>query len=97
MKKIKSFLLIAIFSVALSSCYTLQHTVGNGGSGGSSVDQKQWYALWGAVPLNDVNTQQMAGDASDYTIESQIKFVDYIITAFTSVITVSVQTVEVTK
>lgn len=97
MKKIKSFLLIAVFSLALTSCYTLQHTVGNGGSGGTSVEQKQWYALWGAVPLNEVNSQQMAGGASDYTIVSQIKFVDYIISAFTSIITINVQTVEVTK
>lgn len=97
MRKIKSFILIVIFAVAMTSCYTLQHTVGEGARGNSSVEKKQWYALWGAVPLNDVDSKQMAGGAEDYTIKSQVKFVDYVITAFTGVITVSVQTVKVTK
>lgn len=97
MKKIKSVLLLSVIAFALSSCYSLQHTVGEGARGNSTIEKKQWYALWGAVPLNEVDTQDMAKGASDYNIESQIKFVDYIISAFTGVITVTVQTVEVTK
>jgi len=47
--------------------------------------------------LNDVDSQEMAGGAENYTIYTQFEFVDYIITAFTSVVTISVQTVEVQK
>jgi len=97
MKKIKSLLLIALFAFALTSCMTLQHTVGEGARGSSTNEAKQWYALWGAVPLNDVDSKQMADGADDYTIKSQVKFVDYIISAFTSVVTINVQTVSVTK
>jgi hypothetical protein len=39
----------------------------------------------------------MAGGASNYTIESKVKFVDYIISAFTSAVSVNVQTVSVMK
>lgn len=97
MKKVKSLLLVAVMAITFSSCYTLNHTVGNGAQTGVTMQQKQWYALWGAVPLNDVDTKAMAGGATDYNIKSQIKFVDYVISAFTSIVTINVQTVEVTK
>lgn len=99
MKRVKSLLLVALFSLtlALSSCYTLTHTVGDGARGGQVTAQKQWYALWGLVPINNVDTKAMAGGAKDYTIKSQVAFIDYVISAFTSVVTVVVQTVEVQK
>ena len=97
MKKLKSLIIIAVMAISLSSCYTLNHTVGSGPSGNNTVEQKQWYALWGAVPLNDVDSKQMAGGAENYAIKSQFTIIDYIITAFTSVVTISVQTVSVTK
>ena len=97
MKKLKSLLLIVIVAALMQSCYSLQHTVGEGARGNSTKDKKQWYALWGAVPLNEVDTQDMADGATDYTIKSKIKFVDYVITAFAGWLTVTVQSVEVTK
>jgi len=76
---------------------TLTHTVGTGGSAGATVEKKQLYALWGLVPINDVNSKEMAGESANYTIKSQVKFIYYIITAFTSIVTVNVQTVSVIK
>jgi hypothetical protein len=99
MRKFKSLLLIAVFSLslALSSCYTLTHTVGDGARGGQVTAQKQWYALWGLVPINNVDSKAMAGGAENYTIKSEVTFIDYVITFFSSVVTVTVQTVEVQK
>jgi PBP1b-binding outer membrane lipoprotein LpoB len=97
MKKIKSIILVAVMALAMTSCYTLEHTVGTGAQGNSVAKQKQWYALFGAVPINNVDSKQMAGEAENYTIKSQVKFVDYVISAFTNIVTVTVQTVEVKK
>ena len=97
MKKIKALLIVVAFAFAMTSCYSLEHTVGAGAQGNDSTSEKQWYALWGLVPINDVNSQEMAAGAENYTIYSQFEFVDYIITAFTSIVTISVQTVEVVK
>jgi PBP1b-binding outer membrane lipoprotein LpoB len=97
MKKIK-FLFVALsLAVALSSCMTTIHTVGSGAKTGVTVAEKQWYALWGLVPINNVDSKQMAGGASDYTIKVQVKFIDYVISAFTGIVTINVQTVEVKK
>lgn len=99
MKKVKSLLLIAVFALtlALSSCYTMVHTVGDGARGGQVTAQKQWYALYGLVPINNVNSKTMAGGAENYTITTEITFIDYVISAFTSWVTITVQTVEVQK
>jgi hypothetical protein len=99
MKKVKSLLLIAVFALtlALSSCYTMVHTVGDGARGGQVTAQKQWYALYGLVPINNVNSKAMAGGAENYTIKTEVSFIDYVISAFTSVVTIVVQTVEVQK
>jgi PBP1b-binding outer membrane lipoprotein LpoB len=97
MKAKKSFLAIILLVFLLSSCMTLTHVVGNGGSSGVATEQKQWYALWGLVPINQVDSKAMAGGATNYTIKSQVKFLDYVISAFTSIVTINLQTVSVTK
>jgi PBP1b-binding outer membrane lipoprotein LpoB len=97
MKATKSFLAVLFLVLLLSSCMTLTHTVGTGGSTGVKVEQKQWYALWGLVPINHVDSKAMAGGTANYTIQSQVKFVDYIIAAFTEIVTINVQTVTVIK
>lgn len=53
--------------------------------------------LWGLVPLNTVDSKAMAGGASDYTVKSEVSFVDGTITMFASIVTVRVQSVTVQK
>ena len=97
MKTKKSFFAIFLLALLLSSCMTLTHVVGNGATSGVSTEKKQWYALWGLVPINTVDSKAMAGGATSYTIKSQVKFIDYVISAFTSFVTINVQTVSVQK
>ena len=44
----------------LSACSTHTHVVGNGPSKGETVQARQWYILWGLIPLNNVDTNAMA-------------------------------------
>jgi PBP1b-binding outer membrane lipoprotein LpoB len=97
MTKLKSVLVVIAIALTLSSCYTLECAVGKGAQGSSVASKKQWFALWGLVPLKKVDTQALAGGAQDYTIKSQHKFGDYIISTFTGVVTISCLTVEVKK
>ena len=97
MKTIKAFLGIFLLVIFLSSCMSLTHVVGTGASSGVSTEKKQWYALWGLVPINEVDSKAMAGGASNYTIKSKVKFIDYVISAFTSAVSINVQTVVVQK
>lgn len=92
-------LFIAIIAVCfiLTACYTHVHTVGNGPQTYRSATARQWYAVYGLAPINNVDTHAMAGDAADYEIKTQQTFVDSIISMFTSAFTVTCQTVTVTK
>lgn len=97
MKKLKVTLIAILMAFAFTSCMTLNHTVGDGAKTGVEVSAKQWYVLWGLVPLNDVDSKAMASGATDYTITSQYTLVDAIISSITSIVTVNVQTVRVAR
>ncbi len=96
MKKIK-FLSLVLAVCVFSSCYTIKHTVGSGGTSGAQMEKKQWYAVWGLVPINKIDTKAMAAGAENYTITTQHSFVDYVISFFTNIVTINVMTVKVEK
>jgi hypothetical protein len=96
-RKITAILLISAFALFMVGCMTHVHKVGNGAQGFEQMEKRQWYILWGLVPLNDIDTNQMAADAADYTIETQVKPLDVVMNIFTSYITVYSRTVTVKK
>lgn len=97
MKTVKMLSLVLALAFTMSSCFTLEHTVGSGAEGSSTSTSRQWYALWGLVELNDVDSKAMAGGAENYTIKSQRTFVDGLIGIFTGIVTIYPQSVKVTK
>ena len=98
MRKTLSLILATVFvAITISACYTQTHVVGRGAQSGVTETARQWYVLWGLVPINNVDSKGMAGGASDYTITTQDSFLDIIISSFTSVITVACRSVEVKK
>ena len=90
-------LFLLFVMVAASGCAMHSHVIGNGGSGSEVVEERQWYVLWGLVPINDVDTSEMADGATDYTIDTEQSALDVIINIFTSWVTVYSRTVTVTK
>ena len=93
---------LMIFSLLLVGCSTNIHTVGTGPETGMTNVARQYYLFWGLIPLNSVNTNQMARDmqAENYEIQTQLGPVDVAInTASLMVIggLVSSRTVTVTK
>ena len=94
MKKMFSIFLILVFTVA---CSTNIHTIGNGPATGTEEKARQWYILWGLVPLNSVDSNQMAGGSKNYQIKTSATFGDQFIGLFTGAVTISCRTVKVTR
>ena len=78
--------LALVLIVPLTSCFTMTHRVGKGAQGTETVQQGQWFALWGLIPLGETDTQAMAGGATDYDIQTQQSFLDVIINIFTGLL-----------
>ena len=100
MRKLFSMTMIAsllFVMVVASGCAPHIHVVGNGGEGREILEERQWYILWGLVPINDVATAEMAEGATNYTIETEQSALDVIINIVTSIVTVYSRTVTVTK
>ncbi len=84
---------------ALPSCFTFTHTVGRGPQSPTPVvtTQTQWFALWGLVPLDPVDSAALAGPVRDYKVTTKFTLVDVVITAFSSFVTLYRQTVILEK
>lgn len=97
MKKLTSLVAVLVLAASLASCATHVHKIGNGGSGKTTVEARQWYILMGLIPLNDINSAEMAGSSKDYTITTQATFMDIVIGAFTGIVTINCRTVKIDK
>jgi len=95
-------MIMIVSSLFLIGCSTHVHTVGTGPETGMTKVARQYYLLWGLIPLNTVDTNQMAASmkTDNYEIKSQVGLVDGAIN-FASMVTigglVSSRTVTITK
>ena len=96
-KMITKLILLNFFVIFVVSCTTHNHTVGDGSQTGKEISKRQWFVAYGLASLNEVDTNAMAGDATDYDIQTQTSFVDGLINVFTGQITITCRTVTVTK
>ena len=55
----------------LIGCATHVHNIGTGPEIGYKVTARQWYLFYGLVPLNSVDTNEMADSAVNYEIQTQ--------------------------
>lgn len=91
-------LVIGLFlTTTFTACATHQHVIGEGPKTNQKVEERQWYILFGLVPLNNVDTKQIAGGAQNYEIKTQQSALDVIMNIFTGIVTIGSRTVTVTK
>ncbi|MBL8842328.1 MAG: hypothetical protein JNL90_12460 [Planctomycetes bacterium] len=98
----KSFLRLAAplaLCALLPGCFTFTHTVGRGPQGPTPqvTEETQWFALWGLVPLDPVDSAALTGPVRDYRVTTKFTLVDVVITAFSSFVTLYRQTIVVEK
>jgi len=99
-KTFRLLLCAGFLAFPLSGCMTLNHTVGTGGQGTEVAQNRQWYILWGLVPLNKVDGEKMALEnnlTNNYTVKSQMSFIDVLLNIITGTVSVYGQTVSVSK
>ena len=97
-KTISMFMIISM--LILVGCSTHVHTIGTGPQTGIQKSARQYYILYGLIPVNTVNTGKMVGDATNYEIQSQVGAMDALINTASAVAIaglVSSRTVTVTK
>ena len=92
-----SAIVLILGVLLLIGCAAHVHKVGHGAQGNDIMMERQWYVLYGLVPINEVDTNAMAGEATDYEIMTQYTGLDVIINIFTGVISVNSRTVIVRK
>ena len=104
----KSKILNSVFGlflllILLSSCNATMHTVGNGGKGNGKPGnydnkKKEWYLFWGLLPLNHVDSKELAGGSQNYTIRTTTSFGDGLISIVGSyLLGLRTQTIRVSK
>ena len=69
-------LMMLVGSLLIVGCATHVHTVGAGSQTGLTETARQYYLLYGLLPLNTVDTGEMSGGAADYEIQTQYGPVD---------------------
>ena len=89
--------LIVLVTFGSGACVTQVHKVGSGASGTTEVSERQWYALWGFIKVNDVNSKTMAGTATSYTVRDQYNAGDVLIGMFTIIASFIPRTTTVIK
>jgi hypothetical protein len=95
--KVNALIVCALISLTMVACHTHTHVVGRGAQTGMTESTRQWYAVFGLVPLGNADTKAMAGGANDYTITTQTTFIDGLISAITGIVTIDCRTVEVKR
>ena len=88
-------LIVAMLFVIGCAAHT--HKVGNGAQGNDITQTRQWYILWGLVPINDVDTNAMAGEATDYDITTKLSTLDVVLSAVLYQVSIYCRTVTVQK
>ncbi len=102
-KKLTALALVAVMVTVTAGanigCYTQKFDVGTGGTTGESREFQQWFALWGLVPITQIedDVENYTADSSNYTVTTQFTVLDVIIGIFTGIVTIQPKTVTVDK
>ncbi|MFC1530080.1 Bor/Iss family lipoprotein [Gemmatimonadota bacterium] len=99
MKKKQMLGVLMLFCMFLTvGCAAHVHTIGTGPSPTADTEEvRQWYWLWGMIPMNEVDTNEMAAGAENYEITTEFTALDCLINIFTSLVSIQSRTVTIKK
>ena len=83
MMKTVSLIMVIVFLTMIIGCAAHVHTVGDGARGGDMTEARQWYILFGLIPLNEVDTKELSGGAENYEIKTEQSALDIVMNIFT--------------
>lgn len=82
-KSLKMMMVLLAASMLFASCYSYTTVVGKGAQGGTVVTKWNHYVIYGLAPVGVSDAKEMAGDAEDYTVNTQQTFVNGLVSALT--------------
>ena len=97
MRKTVVISILMALLISMNGCFTMNHIVGDGAKQGQVEKERQWYVLWGLVPLNKVDSKAMAAGATSYQIKTELTFIDFLMNIATGFVTVYSRTIEVQR
>jgi hypothetical protein len=92
-----SVVLLIVAMLFVIGCAAHVHKVGEGAQGNDITMARQWYVLWGIVPINEVDTNAIAEGVTDYEITTSVTPIDFVINAVLGNISINCRTVTVQK
>ena len=72
MRRTPPVLLVLAVLLLGSGCFTTTHTIGDGPGGGIVHVHHNWYAAWGFIPLNRLDSREVVGGADSYRVSTGI-------------------------
>jgi len=95
--RLNAVMLLMAAMFLFAGCFTQRHIVGDGPQSGQVEEVRQWFVLWGLVPINEVDSAELADGARNYEVKTEFNAVDVIIGIFTGWVTIYPRTVTVTR
>ena len=84
MKKTLNVIMLSIvISMLMSSCYTQKYMVGEGSQTGVETKEKNNYFLFGLVDGKISDPKNMANGVENYSVTTEMTFVDGLLSALT--------------
>lgn len=62
-----------------ASCCSHEHIVGLGPTGSGEFTERQYYLFFGLLPLQEVNTQNLAQNLTSYSVETRFSLMDLLL------------------
>lgn len=82
-RKLKLTTVAIATTLMLSSCFSSRQIVGKGAQGNSYATAKNHNMFFGTVKDESCNTEEMAGNAENYTISTKQTFADVVLAVVT--------------
>ena len=90
--------LLLVAMVLMMGCAAHTHKVGHGAVlNRTRIVERQWYLLYGLVPINEVDTHAMIGGKNHYEMRTEVTVMDFIYISLFSPLTVTCRTVTVRR
>ena len=94
----RALLVLLLLVSTTPSCFTMTHVVGGGPTANETVEDRQWYWMFGLFRFYPhVDTEALAGNATSYRVTSCWSLTDALLNLLTAPITIVSRSVKVEK
>ncbi|MDD2298267.1 MAG: Bor family protein [Fermentimonas sp.] len=82
-KKLIQLSAVLFVSLLMTSCYSYTTVVGDGSQGNQQISKWNHYLIGGLAPIDVSDPAILAGGVQDYTVKTEMSFVNGLVSALT--------------